>query len=113
MKPNGHNTRTAIGPDISKPRGNLRTKQFLRRWMLQKTDIALLNRLHKLSLMAADSSGSQAGNVLRKIVLPICFVQDSRKSAIPEERNNVGRVTIVLRSGMIQGRSPCQVTIAC
>jgi len=63
--------------------------------------------------MAAGSSGSEAGNVLRKIVLPICLLQGSRKSAISEERNNVGRVTIVLRSGMIQGRNPCQVTIAC
>jgi len=63
--------------------------------------------------MAADSSESEAGNVLRRIVLPICFVQDSGKSAISEERNNVERMTIRLRSGMIQGRSPCQVTIAC
>jgi hypothetical protein len=63
--------------------------------------------------MAADSSGSEAGNVLRRIVLPICFVQDSGKFAISGERQNVGRVTIVLRSGMIQGRSPYQVTIAC
>jgi len=63
--------------------------------------------------MAADSSGFVAGTVFRRIVLPICLLQDSGKSAISEERNNVGRVTIVLRSGMIQGRNPCQVTIAC
>ena len=63
--------------------------------------------------MAADSRGSEAGNVFAEDCTPYLLVAGLPQSAISEERNNVGRVTIVLRSGMIQGRSPCQVTIAC
>jgi hypothetical protein len=55
-------------------------------------------------LMAADSSGSVAG--ISQDCTPYLLVAGLRQSAISEERNNVGRMTILLRSGMIQGRTP-------
>ena len=81
--------------------------------MLQKTDIALLNRLHKGSMMAAGSMGSEARMFRGRLYSLFARYKGPANPLFSKKPDRFweGDARAVLRYD--SSRSPCQVTLEC